>query len=453
MSKRSAREVWQAILGELQLQVPRATFQTWLRDTIGLSYEDGVFTVGTSSPFVAEWLEHRFRPVVEKTLRGYLRESAHVRFTLIPDHDTSAEAVPVASPAPLLEYGNGEGAGKIRLHPRYTFDTFVVSEGNRLAYAAAQRIALGDASLYSPLVIYGDSGLGKTHLLQAIAHTSLDRGERPLYVTAEQFTEEFVTAVRGHQSNEFRQRYREAGLLILDDIQDLSGKEQTQKNLLYTVTALLSANRPIVISSDRPLSRLTMLEPRLRSRFEGGLLAELRPLDTESRLLLLRRQVEEQCISVPDGVLELIALRVSPNIRELRGCLNLVLAHAKLLDTPITTDLVQQVLEKLVPVSEARPSPQQILHAVATSFETEVHVITGRSRSREVTLARHAAMYLLHHIGGCSLLEIARYLGGKDHSTVRYGIARVERLIEEKHPISGVLLEITEGLSSRTTAS
>jgi len=414
-----AQQIWQAALGQLQLQVPRPSYQTWLKETVGLSLEDGCLTVGVPTPFAAEWLEKRLYALIEETVERVARRPLEVRFRV------SREPGP---PARLWEAPPG-GNG---LNRNYTFATFVVGKCNQLAHAAALAVAREPGRTYNPLVIYAGVGLGKTHLLHAVGHEVCRRGLGPLYVTAEQFTNDFVRAIQRGRADEFRQKYRRVDVLLIDDIQFIAGKEHSQEAFFHTFNQLHMAHRQIVITSDRPPRSLPLIEERLRSRFEGGLLVDIRPPDLETRMAILRAKAEQMDVHLPGEVLQFIAQRVHHSVRELEGSLNRVVAFAELTRSPVTLEMASQALADFIAEERRRPpSPQEVVAAVASFYQVEPDALSGKGRDRRTSMARQVAMYLLREVARRSPTEIGRLLGGKDHSTVIHACHRVSRLLQE----------------------
>ena len=442
----SPQQVWEAALGELQLQMARANYETWLRDTEAADFDGETFTVGAPSAFVAEWLERRLRSVVRKTLLGLLGRAVAVRFVVSAEAGTAA-ALTGSPPPPANARPNVRTFRDAGLNPRYTFGTFVVGVGNRMAHAAATSVVERPGDGYNPLFLYGGVGLGKTHLLHAIGHACLDQNLKVLYVTSEQFTNEFITGIRERKTEEFRQRYRKVDILLMDDIQFIAGKEQTQEGVFHTFNDLHNASRQIVLTSDRPPRHLALLEERLRSRFEWGLIADIEAPDLETRIAILSAKAEEHGEAVPLTVLELIAQRVTSNVRELEGCLNRVLAYSHLHRQPLTVELCRLALRDLADAGPS-PEPAAVVESVARHFRLEAATLRGPRRQKELVLARHIAMYLLREDCHSSYPEIGRELGGRDHTTVIYGVERVGREREHDPAIDRILQEIRTSLTT-----
>ena len=428
MQERSAKALWQAALGQIQLQVTRPNYETWLRDTSGLNLEDGVFTIGVPSDFIAEWLNNRLHDLIAKTLASIVGHPLQLAFAI--DGADSPEIVP---PAPLGEpvYPAVRLAATftVRLNPRFTFDTFLVADGNRLAHAAALAAARDGADpSHNPLFLYGDSGLGKTHLLHAIGHELLDRGLRILYVTADQFISDYVLAARQRRMEEFRAKYRLLDALLVDDIQFLSGKERTQEEFFHTFNDLHGAGKQVVLASDQPPPTLTRFSARLRSRFQCGLIADLAPLSFEGRLALLKAKAGHLQAEIDDDALAFLARQPYVNVRELEGSLNRLLAYSRLTGQAATLDLAHNAIKAPDTHAQRRaPKPDTVVDAVCSYYDVSPQAIRGQTRSKRVTTARHVAMYLLRHDSYEPLAQIGRLLGDRDHSTVLYACRKIER--------------------------
>jgi chromosomal replication initiator protein len=316
------------------------------------------------------------------------------------------------------------------LNPRYTFDSFVVGPGNRLAHAASMAVTENPADAYNPLFVYGGVGLGKTHLLHAIGHTCQVQGLRVLYISSEEFTNDLIEAIRAHTTDAFRDKYRTSDVLLVDDVQFIAGKESTQEEFFHTFNTLHGTGKQIIVSSDRAPKAMSTLEERLRSRFEWGLIADIQPPDLETRIAILRTKSAACQAEVPNEILTLIASRIQSNIRELEGALNRVLALSNLTDQPLTQDLAETALSNLLP-QRSHLTPAQIIETVADHFGVQVTAFEGRSRSQAIARPRQVAMYLLREEIGTSLPQIGALLGGRDHTTVIYGCERIADLLEE----------------------
>ncbi|HET6985646.1 MAG TPA: chromosomal replication initiator protein DnaA, partial [Kribbella sp.] len=339
-----------------------------------------------------------------------------------------------------------EAQGEARLNPKYTFETFVIGSSNRFAHAAAVAVAEAPGKAYNPQLIYGDSGLGKTHLLHAIGHyvRSLYTGARVRYVSSEEFTNDFINAIRDDKASQFQRRYRDVDVLLIDDIQFLEGKIQTQEEFFHTFNTLHNANKQIVISSDRAPKRLEALEDRLRNRFEWGLITDIQPPDLETRIAILRKKAATERLTAPPEVLEFIASKVQTNIRELEGALILVTAFASLNRQPVDLSLAEIVLKDLIPEgSKPEVTASMIMGQTASYFGLSIDDLCGSSRSRVLVTARQIAMYLCRELTDLSLPKIGQQFGGRDHTTVMHAERKIRQLMSERRSVFNQVTELT----------
>ena len=428
------KQIWTAALGELQVGLPRSTYDTWFKDTQVLSEEDDVFLIGVPNAFAREWLENKFRPQVRTTLQHLLGRTVDVRFV------TSANGGVRPGSAPASTFAQQTSTQERReapvsavLNQRYTFSTFVVGSNNRLAHAAALSVAERPGHSYNPLFVYGGSGLGKTHLMHAIGHAVIARHpkKRVAYATSEKFTNEFINSIRAQKGEDFRERYRRIDVLLVDDIQFIAGKEGTQEEFFHTFNAIHEEGKQIVISSDRP-PKAIQLEDRLRSRFEWGLIADISTPDLETRIAILRAKAEVQNVAVPPPVIDFLAQRIVSNIRELEGALTRIVAYAALQAAPVTKQLAQEVLQNILYNPQRKTlSPERIAETVARYYGVPIDELKGRARDKQIVLPRQIAMYLMREETEAPLLRIGEVLGGRDHSTVLHGCEKIEREMAE----------------------
>ncbi|MGD2143141.1 MAG: chromosomal replication initiator protein DnaA [Anaerolineae bacterium] len=433
----NAARIWSAALGELQLQMTQATFETWLRDSRLVKCEDGTFVIAVKSGYAKDWLEHRLLSTIKRTLIRLAGRTVDVRFVVGSDEPREEEdaGIPLlnVSSSPQRSPTSEEPARTPSggdLNPRYTFDSFVVGPGNRLAHAASMAATESPAGAYNPLFIYGGVGLGKTHLLHAMGHACQAQGIDTLYVSSETFTNDLIEAIRSHTTDTFREKYRTADVLLVDDIQFIAGKERTQEEFFHTFNALHSADKQIVLSSDRAPKALSTLEGRLCSRFEWGLIADIQAPDLETRIAILRSKAAFDGRRVPDEILSIIATQIQSNIRELEGALNQVMAIARLTDQPLTSEVAKMALGNLLPQRRELPA-NEIIDRVAHHFGLQSSQLKGRSRKRDIARPRQIAMYLIREETDASLPQIGGLLDGRDHSTILYGCERVADLLEQ----------------------
>ncbi|HEX6303840.1 MAG TPA: chromosomal replication initiator protein DnaA [Anaerolineales bacterium] len=443
-----AEHAWQATIGQLQMDMPKAAYDTWVRDTECISYEDGTFIIGVQNAYARDWLESRLSSTIKRLLTGIMNRSIETRFVVWHALDAHApveehERENVDEEGPALQETNPSPAVTINL--RYSFENFVVGASNRLAHAASLAVAEKPAQAYNPLFLYGGVGLGKTHLLHAIGHRCSQNGLQVLYVSSEEFTNDLINAIRSHTTQAFRDKYRRIDVLLIDDIQFIAGKESTQEEFFHTFNTLHGQDKQVVISSDRPPKALVTLEERLRSRFEWGLTSDIQAPDFETRLAILRSKAERAGRHLPGEFMEVIARRVQSNIRELEGALTRVVAYADLSGLPLSQQLVDSALADLLP-RRTQVQPDEVIRTVAETFGVPTDEIVGRGRSRRIALPRQIAMYLLREEINISLPQIGETLGGRDHTTVMYGCDKIADLLERDDRLRRQILEIKEQL-------
>ena len=448
----NSQQAWRATLGQLQMEMSKAAYDTWVRSAELVSHTDEQLTVGVQNAYARDWLESRLSSTVNRLLTGILGRPQSVKFVVwhkdyeLADEATERQGIkdeePVYDTSPRVS---------TTINPRYTFDNFVVGASNRLAHAACMAVAENPARAYNPLFLYGGVGLGKTHLLHAIGNAAQRQGLEVLYVSSEEFTNDLINAIRTHTTPAFRERYRRIGVLLIDDIQFIAGKESTQEEFFHTFNTLHGQDKQIVMSSDRPPKAMVTLEERLRSRFEWGLTADIQPPDLETRIAILRSKAERASRQIPAEILETIARLVQSNIRELEGALTRVMAFSDLSGQALSTQLVQIALADLLP-QRTSLEPSQIIRAVAEVFGLSPEELVGRGRSRDVALPRQVAMYLMREEVNASLPQIGAVLGGRDHTTVMYACEKVADMIERDDRLRRQVLQIREHLFGRALA-
>jgi chromosomal replication initiator protein len=441
-----AVQAWQSALGQLQMEMPKASFDTWVRDSQLVSYDDGLFTIGVRNAYARDWLESRLASTSIRLLMGIMNRNVDIRFVV----EREAEANPAAAPEAEVETEslpittNPVRTRSLSLNPRYTFENFVVGPNNRLAHAASQAVAENPAGAYNPLFLYGGVGLGKTHLLHAIGNYCQEHSQIVLYVSSEEFTNDLINAIRAHTTQAFRDKYRSIDVLLIDDIQFIAGKESTQEEFFHTFNTLHGQNKQIIVSSDRPPKALVTLEERLRSRFEWGLTADIQQPDLETRLAILRAKSERLGRNVPAEIMDLIARRVQSNIRELEGALNRIVAFADLSGMALTPQLADVALADLLP-QRGDVKPDAVVDVVARTFNLSIDRLLSPDRSREVALPRQIAMYLMRETN-ISLPQIGQALGGRDHTTVIYACEKVADLLERDDRLRRQVVQIRQQL-------
>ena len=439
----SANEVWTRILDRARRELPEQTFRTWLEPTEPLALEGDTIIVGSPDQFAADWNESKHAPLLSSLAPIALGHPLSVVFRVHEERKTRNQMdLFVAPPPPIApEQRQKQGSINAQLSERYTFDNFVIGKSNELAAAAAHAVSQAPGRVYNPLFLYGDTGLGKTHLMQAVAHTVMERQPetRITFIGTEQFTNEMIGSIRERTTQEFRRRYRETDLLLVDDVQFLKGKESTQEEFFHTFNALYEAGRQIILTSDRPPSEIPGLEARLVSRFQWGMVADIELPDLEHRIAILRNKavIDHLEMTIPEDVIRFIAEHVRSNVRELEGSIIKLLAYASLKHREITVDVAREALrDKLRPgestvASTAGLNSDTIQQAVAKEWGVTTEGLRSKTRTKALTAPRQVAMYLMRELLALQLVEIGAAFGGRDHSTVIHSLERVTATIRE----------------------
>jgi chromosomal replication initiator protein len=464
-------ELWILCSEALREQVSDSIWQAYLSGITPLSIEDDEIVLGVPNTLIRDRVESRFLALIQDTVTGTVGRDLVVQLEVMAPEPQQAEdslpaqrsplpaavidPVPPApwrerSPAPPAAGRSGTFESPV-LDPRYTFDTFVIASSNRFAHAAAQSVAESPAQSYNPLFIYGDAGLGKTHLLHAIGNYVLDNftGRHVRYLTTETYMNEFVDAIRTNATTAFKRRYRECDVLLIDDVQFMERKESLQEEFFHTFNSLYGASKQIVLTSDRPPKSIATLEDRLRSRFLSGLITIVQPPDLETRLAILQAKAEHEQVNVPDDVLDFIATHVKDNIRELEGALIRVTAFASLYRQPMSRELAEQVLSDIVSAHQPRRiTPQVILEATSETFGFSIEELCGPNRRRPLVTARQVSMYVFRELTDFSYPAIGREFGGRDHSTVMHAVDKIGGLMKERHQIYNQVTDLIVRIKS-----
>src|SRR4051812_32199618 len=445
--------VWDRAIADLGDDVLPAQHRAWMRLTKPLALVQDTAVLATPNDFAREILDTKLRPLIVDALSRQLGRDVRVAVTVepeAPDAPDEADALPEPTPAPPPR-----AAARVepaRLNPKYQFETFVIGSSNRFAHAAAVAVAEAPAKAYNPLFIYGESGLGKTHLLHAIGHATqqMFHGSRVRYVSSEEFTNDFINSIRDGRADGFRKRYREIDVLLVDDIQFLENKEQTQEEFFHTFNTLHNANKQIVVSSDRPPKRLETLEDRLRTRFEWGLITDIQPPELETRIAILRKKAAQDRLAAPAEVLEFIAARIERNIRELEGALIRVTAFASLNRQPVDIQLAEIVLRDLIPDSAASEITAPTIMAVTSDFfSVSMDDLCGPGKTKALAQARQIAMYLCRELTDLSLPRIGQTFGGRDHTTVMHADKKIRNEIAQRRKTFEQVQELTARIKQR----
>jgi len=453
------QEVWAQVLERLRGALNAATYSLTFERARALGFRDGRFRIGVETEFARGWVVQRYDSLVRDALFEVLGQDVAVAVEVVPPEQDDAGAAPAAALAVATASQAPPGPGPdgpapadpaARLQGRFTFDAFVIGPSNRFAHAAALAVAETPARAYNPLFIYGGVGLGKTHLLHAIGHFTAENhpGLSVRYVSVETFTNEFINSLRDGAMRSFKDRYRGTDILLIDDIQMLEGREQTQEEFFHTFNALHESGKQIVISSDRPPSAIKTLEDRLRSRFEMGLITDVQPPDLELRIAILRKRVKTDGYQIRDPeVLSFIAARVSTNVRQLEGALIRVVAHSSISGRPVTVELAQEVLTDLFPAADGELRMDLIQEAVARHYAISIDELVGEKRTKRVVVPRQVAMYLCRELTDASLPAIGRAFGGRDHTTVLYAVQKISGLLTDGGDVYESVQALTQSLA------
>ncbi len=448
MSRANFSIIWQKTLDILETQLTKPSFETWLKSTELITLNGNIVTISVANEFAKDWLESRYANLIRSTLKNILNQDVQIKFIIpeLVDSFTNPK-----SEMSFITEKNVEDINPTQLNPKYTFDTFVIGNSNRFAHAASLAVAEAPAKAYNPLFIYGGVGLGKTHLMHAIGHYVLEQKpySRVLYVSSEKFTNELINSIRDDKTVDFRNRYRNIDILLVDDIQFLAGKERTQEEFFHTFNALYEANKQLIISSDRPPKEIPTLEDRLRSRFEWGLITDIQAPDLETRIAILRKKAKLENLEVPNEVMVYIADKIQSNIRELEGALIRVVAYSSLTSNEITIDLAAEALKEILPTNRPRQITINLIQQiVADYFNMPLSDFKAKKRTRDVAYPRQIAMYLSRELTDCSLPKIGEEFGGRDHTTVIHAHEKISKHIKKEPNLEATLNEIINRLQT-----
>jgi chromosomal replication initiator protein len=446
--------IWLAALGELELTLSKANFTTWFRNTAISSFENNRAIISVPNTFTKAWLEKKYHDQIVKALKhvtsNAIREVSYrvemyPAMATPPPHEAFADAAPF--PGEERTGASHGGAGEVDLNPRYIFDSFIVGKGNELAHAAAMAAATNPGEAYNPLFIYGSAGLGKTHLLQAIGHhVTKTRSEAVVrYVTCERFTNEFIQAVRGGRVNEFKDRYRNVDVLLVDDIQFISGKQGTQEEFFHTFNALHQINKQIVLTSDRSPKDIQSLENRLLSRFEWGMITDVSTPDFETRIAILESKCGAKNYPLNPEILRVIAGTVKSNVRELEGALNKIIAYHQFKNIQASMETVQTLLQSFIPsVPKRNVTPRKLIEIVVNYYDISLDDLLGKSREKRLAFPRQVAMFLLREDAKCSYPAIGAHIGDRDHTTAMHACNKITELAKKDEQLKQDIAFIRE---------
>jgi chromosomal replication initiator protein len=438
----SAQDVWDKTEEMLDGELTKISFETWIKTVRPLSLKNGVFTLEAPSEFNRDILKTRYLTLISNAVKSVTNKEYTIEVVINDVKNVSDSS----------EHENKTNTYSSILNPKYTFDTFVRGNGNQFAHAGAVAVAEFPAKRYNPFFLYGGVGLGKTHLMHAIGHYILEQNPdaRVLYVTSEKFTNELINSIRDDKNEEFRNKYRNIDVLLIDDIQFIVGKERTQEEFFHTFNALYEAQKQIVISSDRAPKEIMTLEERLRSRFEWGLLADIQAPDIETRIAILKKKAQLEKFEVPDDVLMYIADNIVSNIRELEGALNRVVAYASLVNKPLDVELTQNCLKELISKSNTKEiNPAVIMKTVGRYFDINPELLIGKKRSRDIAYPRQLAMYLCRELTDLSLPKIGQAFGGRDHTTVLHACEKIYEEIQKNSEVRRAFSEMKKNITGK----
>lgn len=422
--------IWNNFLADLRTELGSDKFDAWFTNASFESFENNQFCISLPDVLTMEWIESRYLNFMREKLSSYFPKPVQLK----------------------LIVKNNNNNNHVQLNPKYVFDSFVVGNSNRFAHAACFAVAEAPSRSYNPLFIYGGVGLGKTHLMQAVGHHILQKSPsmNVVYVSSEQFTNELINSIRDDKTSEFRAKYRNIDVLLIDDIQFLAGKERTQEEFFHTFNALYEANKQLVISSDRPPREIPTLEDRLRSRFEWGLITDIQPPDLETRIAILKKKSQLDGLTVPDDVMNYIAVYIQSNIRELEGALNRIVAYSNFTNRPITLDLATEALKDILPSAPPKKiTIEMIQQVVAEYFTINVSDLISKRRTRQLAFPRQIAMYLARELTDSSLPTIGEFFGGRDHTTALHAYDKISREMKSDPVLDRIITELTSNLQKQ----
>ncbi|BBH23384.1 chromosomal replication initiator protein DnaA [Paenibacillus baekrokdamisoli] len=444
-------EMWQQVLSIIQTKLSKPSFDTWFKATKASFSGESMVIVTAPTTFAAEWLESRYTKLVRTTLQEFMGRQYDIKF-VIEENKPPEPAVIQPQILPTVHVGPEETFSHM-LNPKYMFDNFVIGANNRFAHAASLAVAEAPAKAYNPLFLYGGVGLGKTHLMHAIGHYILEHNPstRVLYLSSEKFTNEFINAIRDNRGESFRNKYRNIDVLLIDDIQFLAGKEQTQEEFFHTFNALHEERKQIVISSDRQPKEIPTLEERLRSRFEWGLITDIQPPDLETRIAILRKKAKAENLEIPNEAMAYIASHIDTNIRELEGALIRVVAYSSLINEDISSHLAAEALKDIIPSSRPKMiTMQDIQQKVGELYGLKLDEFKARKRTKAVAFPRQVAMYLSRELTDHSLPKIGEAFGGRDHTTVIHAHEKITQQLKVDNDLYKIVQTLTEKIKNHT---
>ncbi len=441
------KQLWEEALKIIEEEISAVSFETWIQPIIPCGIDGNRLILQVENSFFKEMLEKRNLPIIRSAVKYVAKQEYEI--VILTEEEQKTGGIHQRSTHNLTAEKRQENDLARNLNPKYVFDSFVVGNSNRMAHAASLAVAESPAQAYNPLFLYGNSGLGKTHLMHSIAHFILDKNPdaKVLYVTSETFTNELINSIQNNKNEEFRNKYRNIDVLLIDDIQFISKKEGTQEEFFHTFNALYESNKQIIISSDRPPKEIKTLEDRLRSRFEWGLIADVQPPDYETRIAILRKKAERDHLTVPNDVMAYIAKNIASNIRELEGALTRIVAFATLTNQDISISLAENSLKDIFSEHASAPlTPDLIQEVVAAHYNIRVEDIQGSKKPKNIAFPRQVSMYLCRKLLDISLPKIGESFGGRDHTTVIHAISKIEKQLETDTALQKTILQLEKDI-------
>ncbi|MDC3414909.1 chromosomal replication initiator protein DnaA [Aquibacillus sp. 3ASR75-11] len=445
------QELWVNTLKSMEDKVSKPSYDTWLKNTKASSLEDDTLIISAPNEFARDWLENRYTELISNALYEVTGAKLKTKFIIPDTYREEDEEKPSVKKVSKFRQNDSDDYPKSMLNSKYTFDTFVIGSGNRFAHAASLAVAEAPAKAYNPLFIYGGVGLGKTHLMHAIGHYVLDHNPsaKVVYLSSEKFTNEFINSIRDNKAINFRNKYRNVDVLLIDDIQFLAGKEQTQEEFFHTFNTLHEESKQIVISSDRPPKEIPTLEDRLRSRFEWGLITDITPPDLETRIAILRKKAKAEGLDIPNEVMLYIANQIDTNIRELEGALIRVVAYSSLINNDIDAPLAADALKDIIPSSKPKVvTIQAIQEVVGEKYNVKLEEFSAKKRTKSIAFPRQIAMFLSRELTDFSLPKIGEEFGGRDHTTVIHAHEKISKMVSNDQILQRDIEEIKERLKT-----
>ncbi len=442
------KEIWEKALEILKAELTEVSFNTWIKSIDPLNITDSSITLGVRNDFTKDILENRYKDLIKNSIQAACNKSYAINFVIISEEAT--DELPKVNPRKQNLVVNDEMSAT--LNPKYTFDSFVIGNSNRFAHAASLAVAESPAKAYNPLFIYGGVGLGKTHLMHAIGSyiKQANSKSKVVYVSSEKFTNELINSIKDDKNVEFRNKYRNVDVLLIDDIQFIAGKESTQEEFFHTFNALHDANKQIILSSDRPPKEIPTLEDRLRSRFEWGLIADIQPPDFETRIAILKKKADVENLNIPNEVMVYIATQIKSNIRELEGALIRIVAYSSLTNKEISVDLASEALKDIISNKNSRQITIGLIQDIVSSYyNLKVEDFKSARRTRNVAFPRQIAMYLSRKLTDTSLPKIGEEFGGRDHTTVIHAYEKISQNLKKDESLQTAIAELTKRINQK----